>query len=361
MPARLSGLDRAVELLKGKAAGERIDIRDATAAESRTRPGSYLSKYSRRIWPVLRGPLRELGVISDHDEAVWPDITLTNHAGGPVADALDIQDGFAQLAEAARDGSATVGELVTIGAAVHPKSIEPELEQSLLRGLLLGTDEELCRTQRPEQRHQRRISLRLMLDFLVRSDVLNARPDAEFRWACAVAALPSGAVWTTPPDLAAARTCWGTYQRNDILNFALECLFWAVLVKLDDTPWSPFGLARHIADAAAASLATSAVVLRPLATQSTTGFTSANAHPRNSSTTRGATRARGDGLISWSLRARSRTGPPYAAWRRGYSAAYSGSRRRFGTSLRRHPRCFGDGEQSRSSPSTLVVPSATSA
>jgi hypothetical protein len=204
-------------------------------------------------------------VIRDHDEAVFPDVTLTNYAGRRLGEALDLQDGFARLAEVAREGSASVSELVSIGAAVHPRSIEPELEQSLLRGLLLGTDDELCQTQRPEHRHWRQISLRLMLDFLVRSDVLVSKPDAEFRWACASDALPSGAVWTTTPDLAVVRTCWGTYQRNDVLNFALECLFWVVLVKLDESSWPPRGLAHHMADTAASSLTTSTAVLPPLA------------------------------------------------------------------------------------------------
>ena len=122
---------------------------------------------------------------------------------------------------------------------VHPGAIEPDSEEAtVLRRLMFGDDPDLCQGQQPERMHWRRSSLLLMLHFCARparsmatlpasSDgrawrVLSQRPLME----------DSGNVFRTAH-------AWGAYQRNDLLNYCLECLFYAGLQEIDRRPRRP--------------------------------------------------------------------------------------------------------------------------
>jgi hypothetical protein len=67
--------------------------------------------------------------------------------------------------------------------------------------------------------------------------------------------LPDGRAWTIPEALSNAAMAWGAYQRNDLLNYCLECLFYAGLQEVDLEPRRPAELVKVLADRAMAGIA----------------------------------------------------------------------------------------------------------
>jgi hypothetical protein len=255
------GGDRASDLLKGKALSAAINLQAASAVSDKGKvegPGAYFKNPQGGFGQYYRGPLRDMAVVVEHEPAAWPDVSLSNYAGLQIANEVDKNSSFRDLVDIADEGRATVEELARVGASVHPDAIEPKgREESILRRMFLGTDPELCRGQAPQQLHWRSTSLRLMLDYLERSDLIEESPDYEFRWACLARALPDGSLWTCPPGLAEALGAWGAYQRNDALNYCLECLMGVVLDLLEDGPLRPLAIAGQVADLAMAPISAS--------------------------------------------------------------------------------------------------------
>jgi len=253
------GGDRASELLKGKALTATIDLRSSSSVNENGKveaSGAYFKNPQGGFGQYYRGPLLEMAVIVQHEQNAWPDVRLTNYAGRQIADVIDRQKAFQNLLEIAGEGRATVGNLSEIGSKVHPTSIEPRSrEETILRSIFLGTDADLCRGQALEQMEWRSRSLRLMLDYMQRSELIEESPDYEYRWACLAKALPDGSEWPCSPDLTTIRSAWGAYQRNDTLNYCLECLMGVVLHLLEDGPRRPMSISEQIADMAMAPVA----------------------------------------------------------------------------------------------------------
>ena len=252
------GGDRASELLKGKSLSAVINLQAPSAVNENGKiegPGAYFKNPQGGFGQYYRGPLREMAVVVEHQQSAWPDVSLSNYAGLQIANEVDKNSSFRDLLEIADEGRSTVGELARVGANVHPDAIEPKgREESILRKMFLGTDPELCRGQAPEQLHWRSTSLRLMLDYVKRSDLIEESPDYEFRWACLARALPDDSPWTCSPSLSEALDAWGAYQRNDTLNYCLECLMGVVLDLLEGGPLRPMAIAERVADLAMARI-----------------------------------------------------------------------------------------------------------
>src|SRR6185436_19483244 len=103
-------------------------------------------------------------------------------------------------------------------------------------------------------RSWRREWIRLALSYTRDAEAVEGEFPEEFRWACHSQALPDGSRWRLPDDLGAVAAAWGSYQRNDLMNFALECLFWVLLRAIDARPQTPARLTGRIADLACAEL-----------------------------------------------------------------------------------------------------------
>jgi hypothetical protein len=88
-----------------------------------------------------------------------------------------------------------------------------------------------------------------------RSERIEEFPDYEYRWACLAKALPDDSEWPCSSELATVRSAWGAYQRNDTLNYCLECLMGVVLGLLEDGPRRPMSISEQIADMAMAPVA----------------------------------------------------------------------------------------------------------
>lgn len=196
-------------------------------------------------------------MLLEHSASAHPDVRLSNYAGLKIAQLLDGHQGFEDLKQIASDGGATVSDLARVGETVHPSAIGcGSDEESLLRALLFGADSKLCQGQQAEHLKWRRESLLLVLQYFEDCGGLDDEPANEFRWACLAKALPDGHPWQCPPALANAANAWGAYQRNDLLNYTLETLFYAALLLLDGQPHSPVELAGVLADAAMAAVPT---------------------------------------------------------------------------------------------------------
>ena len=66
---------------------------------------------------------------------------------------------------------------------------------------------------------------------------------------------PTARHGNVPSDLTTVRSAWGAYQRNDTLNYCLECLMGVVLDLLEDGPRRPTWISEQIADMAMAPVA----------------------------------------------------------------------------------------------------------
>jgi hypothetical protein len=252
------GEDAARRLLKGKAPSARIDFRPAARVDDAgniPRSGAYFKNPEGGFGQYYRGPLRDLGVIIEDDGRAWPNVLLSNYAGTRIARTLDERRVFSELQAIAQEGDARLEELSRIGAAVHPSAIEADSpEEKVLRALFFGTDEELCQGQQQEETGWRRASLLAMLHYVRAAESVEGDVAWEFRWACACPALPDGSRWKIPARLKPVVELWGSYQRNDLLNYCLECLFHTSLRLLDEEPYRPADLARKLAQLAMASV-----------------------------------------------------------------------------------------------------------
>jgi hypothetical protein len=66
--------------------------------------------------------------------------------------------------------------------------------------------------------------------------------------------LPDGRSWEISEALSDTAERWGAYQRNDLLNYCLECLFYAALQEVDRTAFRPSELVKELADRAMAGV-----------------------------------------------------------------------------------------------------------
>ena len=252
------GADLAGRLIKDEPPSAKIDLHGPSAVEeSGTVPqsGAYFKNPEGGFGQYYKGPLRELGVILEHGAATWPDVQLSNYAGKRIAQILDKKKAFDELKELAIGGSARLSELSRIGKTIHPSAIEADSEEAaILRQLFFGDDSSLCQGQQSEHIRWRRASLLLMLQYLRQAGTIEDPLAYEFRWACVTRCLPDGRPWPIPESLSNAALAWGAYQRNDLLNYCLECIFYAALKEVDREPCRPNDLVKLLADQAMAAV-----------------------------------------------------------------------------------------------------------
>lgn len=217
--------------------------------------GAYFKNPEGGFGQYYKVPLEILGLLArDGDSS--KKYQLTRYAGLPVAESVEQQGAFHTLIDLAALKTARFSELATLGSQLDPSTIEPGgNEEHLLRSLFLGEDDDLCRGQQHDQRVWRRNSLTLVLCFVRDSGALKWNTfTEEFRWACTTGSLPDGKPWQVPTPLQLVTAAWAAYHRNDLLNYALECLFWAALQRMEEGNFTPQMLARRLADLACAAL-----------------------------------------------------------------------------------------------------------
>jgi hypothetical protein len=252
------GADLATNLIKNEPGTAKIDLHSPSAVgETGAVPesGAYFKNPEGGFGQYYKGPLRELGVLLEHGSTTWPDVQLSNYAGRRIAQTLDGKQAFEELKELAIKGSARLSELSRLGKSVHPRAMEPDSEEAtLLRRIFFGDDSELCQGQQSDHIRWRRQSLLLMLHYLREASAIAGDLAYEFRWACASRHLPDGREWTIPAALADVARAWAAYQRNDLLNYCLECIFYAALHEVDREPRRPAELVALLTSQAMASL-----------------------------------------------------------------------------------------------------------
>jgi len=245
------GVDAARRLVAGGGAKGKVDLRSLADLDNlgKVPSGAYFKNPEGGLGQYYKVPLEILGLLIEDPEHRVPDRQLTTYAGLRVAQSLDTQPAFPQLLDLAEGGQAHVSELARLGEEINPSSIERGgEEEGLLRGLFLGEDDDLCQGQGLSNRQWRRASLSLALRYVGDCGHLTVELPGEFRWACAEFALPNGKPWKLPEELRPTAFAWGGYQRNDVMNYALECLFWVALRRIDEGRFTPIEVARHIAD-----------------------------------------------------------------------------------------------------------------
>lgn len=252
------GAVKARELVKEQPASAIIDFGGLTAIAASGKPtedGAYFKNPEGGFGQYYKNPLKELGVVQTHGAQVFPGVKLSTYAGLKVAETLDSYQTFEELKEIASAGKAKLSDLARIGGGVHPDSIaEESQEESLLRSLFFGLNDDLCQGQDSDHLKWRRSSLLSMLRYVRDCDELHGSPEIEFRWACLTKALPDGTSWRLKNGLFPIVEAWGAYQRNDLLNYSLECLFFAALNLLDEKSLGPRELAAMLTERAMAAV-----------------------------------------------------------------------------------------------------------
>ena len=252
------GADTARALLRGVRKNVVIDVRSAAELDASgkvPKKNAYFQNSEGGLGQYYKGSLRDLGLIATSPEYRYPDFQLTTFAGVPVAESLSGDAAFLELLDLADAGKARFSELASLGSRVSPSAIKPRsTEEGLLRKLFVANDDDLCRAQDSSSRVSRRALIRLVLSYAHESEFVEKAFDYEFRWACLAGALLDGRPWAVPQSLRSVVSAWGAYQRNDLLNHALESLFWVVLRRLDERPLTPQQLSNYVADLACAEI-----------------------------------------------------------------------------------------------------------
>ena len=245
------GADAARRLLHDRADGDSINLHNPADVDEKgniPKTGAYFKNPEGGFGQYYKNPLKELRVLIDDPEFRYPDVKLTSYAGKALADALDAQPAFAQLLHIAEKGRSTPKRLCEIGRDIHPASIVPgDSEESFIRKLLLVGDDELSSAQNQEHREWRSQSFLAMLHFLKDNDGVEDQPDTEFRWTCMAGALQNGKPWNSESLRPEIIHAWGTYHRNDLLNYSLEVLLAAALGILKSRSLRPWALADEVA------------------------------------------------------------------------------------------------------------------
>jgi hypothetical protein len=255
------GAELASRLINETPLTAKIDLQGPSAVQetgSVPQSGAYFKNPEGGFGQYYKGPLRELGIVVQHELSAWPAVKLSNYAGKKVAESLDENKAFDDLKALAIEGRARLNDLSRIGKLIHPSAIPADSrEATILRQLMFGDDEDLCQGELTDRLRWRRASLLLMLHFLQEAEGMKDSLAYEFRWACMAGCLPDGRIWHVPDSLLTSASAWGAYQRNDLLNYSLECLFYSALLELDRRPQRPTKLANHLADLAMAAVAAS--------------------------------------------------------------------------------------------------------
>jgi hypothetical protein len=252
------GAVKARELVKEQTPSTIIDFGGLAAIAASGKPtkdGAYFKNPEGGFGQYYKNPLKELGVVQTHVAHVFPGVKLSTYAGLKVAETFDLHQAFEDLKQIASEGKAKLSDLASIGGDVHPDSIAEESEEeSLLRSLFFGLDDDLCQGQDADHLKWRRSSLLSMLLYVRDCGELDGSPETEFRWACLTKALPDGTSWQLQNGLSSIVEAWGAYQRNDLLNYCLECLFFAALNLLDEDLLGPRELAMVLTEQAMTSV-----------------------------------------------------------------------------------------------------------
>jgi hypothetical protein len=251
------GINTARRLLRNKSDDDVIDLEPQTEVDDKgkARANAYFKNGEGGLGQYYKGAMRLLGISLESSKYRYPDWAITDYAGRPLAESIDDEPGFSGLLEIAQAGRATVRALREAGSNIHPASIPQESEeQRILRHLFLATDEAACAGQAQETQHWRSSSLRLVLDFVCPAKTGVSNLPEEFRWGALERRNASGQSWEVSAALVPALSAWSGYQRNDLMNYALESLFWVSLRKMDEGRFSPYEVAAWIADTSVGGL-----------------------------------------------------------------------------------------------------------
>lgn len=243
------GVDAARRLV-GEDKGQ-LDLRSLSELDGsgKVPSGAYFKNPEGGLGQYYKVSLGILGLLREDEQHRVPDRQLTTYAGLRLAQSVDAQPAFGRLVDVANASAANVSDLLRLGEEINPSAIAPGSEEErLLRSLFLGEDDDLCRGQNLARRRARRESLRLVLRYVSDCARLEGDFPRHFRWACAELALPDGQPWRLPEPMQETVRGWSAYQRNDVMNYVLECLLWLVLRRVDEGRFTPSGVARHIAD-----------------------------------------------------------------------------------------------------------------
>jgi hypothetical protein len=254
------GAVTARRLLRDADEAEMVDFRSYVELNEKggIPSNAYFQNGEGGFGQYYKGPASELGVFVEGVDQVDPDRQLTNYAGVPLARCAG--ETFDLLLDIAARRKGRVRDLARVGGRVSLSAIpEGSQEERLLRQLVLEGETDLSKGQVSSSRLLRRRSMQLALHYVAACDAATKavpRKDLayEFRWGCHARRLPDGSPWIVPAELEGVFTAWGSYHRNDTMNYALEALHWACLRHLDDQPMRPTRLAREVVGTGCAAI-----------------------------------------------------------------------------------------------------------
>ena len=201
-----------------------------------------LSDYSLREGAKARYFLNRLGGLGQYYIGVLRELTAldgdaargikyTRQIGEQIARSFDTGVNRDLFLAAVNANVVTASELETLSAFCPCQLTKNSAEQKVLADLFfvrgLFHDSEALPRRRSLQ------SLLQLTELLGKEN--EEVTEATFRGCAYAGSLPSGTLWTVPPELAGNRDKWAVYARNEILSIAVQGLFYALLDAYEES------------------------------------------------------------------------------------------------------------------------------
>jgi hypothetical protein len=225
--ARLIGTQTLRSVVAAVDGSEPIDL-SVYATREDGDPNRYFKNRLGGLGQYYLGTLTELGLMGRLGRVVG-----YSRLGERAARAMDGTVDRELFVDTLSHGQVTPQRLDQLSAFCPCGLLESPDEQELLVELLFGPD-----IPGDASGSHRRDSLLLNLDLISGvggSQEFTDYDERVFRAATYSGTLPSGQAWESASTVAAARESWAAYEANELLSYAVQCVFWVALRSLEES------------------------------------------------------------------------------------------------------------------------------
>jgi hypothetical protein len=217
-------------------------------------PGSYFKNKNGGFGQYYRGQLASLGLISFSDDSLG--IKLTKGKGTEIAQICDAQKGRAEFWRAVMADKITLKEIAAWGDCLCRCAVGGyEKEREFLVKLIFGPDE-----RSSDAAFSRARTLRLLLAVLKQGKEV-AEPVTRFRNLAYYEHDEKARRFRPPTDLADVFQKWSVYETCELVHYALEVAFDAILHHLAEFDIEDTQASRFISSTADAALSVTSSAL----------------------------------------------------------------------------------------------------
>ena len=221
------------ETLRSKILGlgpvDKLQLSQFTVQEENN-PNRYFKNSFGGLKQYYLGTFDSLGLMSLKDGV----IRYTDTKGKLMAEAVDASVNRKLFIETIQEDIVTIDRLDELDAFCPCRLLESHKEHSALLDIFFDRNAEFG-----DEGKQRRRTLGLSLDLIKKLSIKDVSQGVSFdhnifRGCVYSGALPDGTHWELPPSFDLVRSGWATYQRNELLSVAVQCIFWVSLAYIEE-------------------------------------------------------------------------------------------------------------------------------